>query len=296
MKKAAGSIRFVCLLLMISLAVCTFGVSANTVSNEENTLISVSECQVLAEYWIELYYDESVTVGDIIPIVDDQEIISFCVNFEKSGEPNGYIVVDADRYSEINVTEFAFSGTGIYETLSNNYGGALNADSSKMIYATGPFDYAISVKSDGRCFYESTNRLLDDKMLNDRCKKTRELKAENCESQATTYSLYSPTSEKQPYFNGFYNGGSLPSSGSYTSSTISSATTFVPLLMTELVAAGAFGGNCTPTAATNILSIYMENKGFSKLGDSRQEVYNSIVSESGWNRFGKGNKLIGGTQ
>lgn len=56
--------------------------------------------------------------------------------------------------------------------------------------------------------------------------------------------------------------------------------------MSDYLVQNGYSGNCTPTAAANLLSYYKENRSFSNLGTSRQDIYDRIVSNSGWNQYG----------
>lgn len=113
---------------------------------EEDCVISSEECATLAEYWLDTYYDENTVIKEIIPISNGDVILSYCVSFARDSKPAGYIVVDSNRYAVDNITEFSFSGKGIYDLLIDHYGKTVEVnEGEKTIFSTGLFDYAIVV-------------------------------------------------------------------------------------------------------------------------------------------------------
>ena len=85
------------------------------------------------------------------------------------------------------------------------------------------------------------------------------------------------------YTGGFFSNGQIPSTGAYDGYIIHAASTFSPTEMSTYLT-GEYEGNCAPTAAANILNYYREKRGFTALGASRQNIYDAIVSNSGWDK------------
>lgn len=286
--KKRNIVKAMCLTLSIMFVFMSSGLSAYAASSSKNSVISTSECAELAEYWLDAYYDDNTIIDEIVPISNGTEICSYCVSFTTDGIPDGYIVVDSNRYAVDNVTEFCFSGKGIYDLLCENYGERVDVNSNeKTIYSTGLFDYAIAVNDEQTVFYNSTHELLDRSTLTSQCNMTTEIKSDLGISTATRgSSTFSLDDDKETYYNGFFTSGTITSTGTCTPKTITNAGSFTPSLMSEYRVENGYSGNCTPTAAANLLSYYMENRSFSNLGNSRQDIYDRIVSGSGWNQFG----------
>lgn len=266
---------------------CFFGDIAVAASVYQSDIISESDCCELAEYWISLQYDETTYVEEVIPITDGEDIIAFCVNFSNGCEPCGYIVVDSYRHAVYNITEFCLSGEGIYENLCNYYGRCVSyGNGEKIIYSTGLFDYAIMVNHEERLFYDSVNGLLEADELHECCARTKDLRREAKENSALgDETTFAARSNNQEFFGGFFDSDDLPSTVGYTYKMIRDAYSFVPSTMADYRVTNGFPGNCTPTAAANLLSFYMEKRGFGALGINRQNIYSRIVSASGWNQL-----------
>lgn len=291
--KIKSRIAKICMAVAMITLTLLPGYSAKAVTTENSNVISTAECVKLAEYWLDLYYAPDTYIDDIVPVSNGQSICSYCVSFVSAGSPCGYIVIDSDRNAVNNVTEFCFSGEGIYDILCLNYGIApKNVANEKILYSTGFFDYAIPVDTEATVFYNSTDELMNKQTLIKQCTKTADAKEAIADSRSLylqnveSSPIYSVESDKESYYEGFFTSGTLPSSGNYSTKTIIGASTFIPSTMSSLRASGGFSGNCTPTAATNILSFYKEKRGFSSIGSSRKNIYDGIVSNSGWNQFG----------
>lgn len=72
-------------------------------------------------------------------------------------------------------------------------------------------------------------------------------------SKASPYSL---DDDKEVYYDGFFTSGTISSTGGYTSTTITNAGAFTPTVMGDYKIENGYSGNCTPTAAANLLSYY----------------------------------------
>lgn len=119
-------------------------VLVDTIDND--IYINVVDCRIAGEKWIVANYPEGTVIRDIIPIKSfDGLIIDYCIDFSTEGEPAGYLVIDARRYADNHIVEFAFDGSGIYDTLYENV--SLNARvatfDEKVIYTTSPYQYAV---------------------------------------------------------------------------------------------------------------------------------------------------------
>ncbi len=173
MKNNYKIIKILCIILSFTCFLTSFSFLAYTISLEENSMISIADCETLATYWLELYYDDATVIDEIIPISDGENICSYCVSFISNNSPNGYIVIDSDKYANNNIAEFSFSDLGIYETLCENSGKSIESSTNKVIYSTGLFDYAISVNCDNTLFYNSTNEFFNKQEIEKRCKQKK---------------------------------------------------------------------------------------------------------------------------
>lgn len=292
MKKRKKRIQILC--LMLSFLLITMSLEslnrANAMTTDKSRLVSASDCEKLGNYWLELNYNDGTIIDEVLPITDGKTICSYCVSFIKDGVPNGYIVVDSDWYATNNILEFCFSGAGIYETLYESYGANLDVRAeNKIIYATGLYDYAIPVNKGNTVFYNSTNQLFDKQSIEVQCSAIKKLREESKRQQNKSVNDLAnlPDSDKKVFDEGFFVSSTIPSSGGYTSKTITKVFSYIPTVMSEYCVVGGYSGNCTPTAAANILNYYREQRDFTNIGISRQGVYNSIVSGSGWNQYGQ---------
>lgn len=288
-KRLTKLISFILSLSLITMSL-SFSAGAKAAAPDESRIVSVSDCERLGNYWLDLNYNDGTIIDEVLPITDGEMICSYCVSFIKDGFPNGYIVIDSDWYATNNILEFCFSGTGIYETLCENYGKDVDEKNvDKVIYVTGLFDYAIPVNSDNTVFYNSTNKLFDKQSVEVQCNRIKEIRKESKKLQAESVHACAglSDSDKESFYGGFFVSATIPTSGGYTSKTITNALSFIPTVMSEYCVTGGFNGNCTPTAAANILNYYRERWGFANIGTSRQDVYDRIVSVSGWNQYGE---------
>lgn len=284
MAKKSKLLMIVCCLLC-SLNVGTF-TNNNTATISKNTdfvcqkeIITLDECEIAAENWLKDNYDDGTTVKDIVSIMQDEEISSYCVNFEKDNEPNGYIVVDTDKQAKNSIPEFCLSGKGIYDTLAEqSYDDVSIKEEDKVIYSLGPFDYAIPIDENAEKFYSSNGEELSKEVVLKTSKKAKTVESKDPDE-------YLVEASKQQYYEGFFTSDSIPRTG-YTTKTITGASSFTPSVMSSFLPANGFDGNCGPTAATNLLSYYKEKRGFSNLGTSRQNIYNNFISASGFDEYG----------
>ena len=268
--------RAICLLVAGLMIVSAFSYSAFAVGHKRTVIGSEAECEELGQSWLEKNYRDDTVIDDIIPILDGEGIISYCVSYASNNEPNGYVVID----TYANVVEFALSGANIYDALHENCREINNRTTKeKKLYSTGLFSYAVSVSEDNTRFYNSTNEILEASELNDLCDTqswrslTNDLRKENGQTKGSIYDI-------------IVNYGDLPNSGFRVSRTIGFMGSFTPALMTDFQPDGAFTGNCGPTAAANILIFYKEKRGLSRLGSTRQNIYDRLIAAAGWNQYG----------
>lgn len=162
-----------------------------------------------------------------------------------------------------------------------------------MIYSTGAFNYAIPVDAAGTAFYSSSDALIDRQTLDAKCAAVSTARTEAIavmeEERAEVMArggmrVYGTNSNV--YYSGFFTSGTITGIGDYDGYTIQGAELFSPSLMSDFRVGNDFEGNCTPTAATNVLSYYREQRGFSNLGESRNGIYIDIVYAASWNRQG----------
>ena len=162
--------------VIISASLSPLAVFAETQGKELSDTVSIEECEQAAKIWISRNYTDDTQTDEIIPVMADGEIISYCVNFKNSSGPNGYVVFDAYRYTAELVSEFALSGKGIYDTLYENsglngvtpYASQTNTvKAEKVIYSLGAYEYAVSENNNGSKFYTSYGASISSTELNE---------------------------------------------------------------------------------------------------------------------------------
>lgn len=176
------------------------------------------------------------------------------------------------------------SGEGIYETLVDNYNangyGNLNGKREKKIFSTGLFEYAIP--TDNNTCYTSNNEKLTLNTIRELARNIKNLQ-KYTKSELT---------EKKEYYDGFYNGSNLiPARFKYGA--LTGIETFTPSIMDDFIPFSAPNGqvvnlgNCSVTAATNLVSYYAEKRGFSNLliNNSRHDTYDQLVALSGFKTY-----------
>ena len=226
---------------------------------------SIEEITSLAEFWARENYQFIVIIDEIIPISDGLNICAYCISYKLDDKPYGYVVIDSNRYALNCILEFCLSGESIFKVLQNNAKYNDNENTEKIIYRIGSFNYAILT---GECYYCSTGEQINDIELESLCE------------------IYRNSISPESYLNyreGFYSAGTITASGTYTYQNLTNIAYFMPSLMIDFPSSQI---NCTPTAATNIISYYKEQRGFTGINVSRQNLYSIIVSASGWNSTG----------
>ncbi len=246
-------------------------------TDDQCETITIEECEIAAQKWILQNYQDETEIEEIIPIVTGGEVItSYCVSFVKNSEPNGYIIINADRYASNYLLEFNLSGKNIYDTLFENSGITQRSKSNKVIYSLGAFDYAIRL--DGEKYYTNKDEIISKSEINEF--------GNNINQDKAKYRNERTSEEKKEIYDGFFTESTIPTAGFQINVNISGAEDFIPSLMRELRVKNGYNGNCTPTAATNLLSFYKEQRGFSNFPLTRQNMYDRIVSLSEWDQYG----------
>ena len=269
--------RFVCLVVVLVMVVSSFSFSAFAISQKQVVIRSEAECERWGLVWLEWNYSSNTIIDSIIPIYDGRDVISYCVSFSCDSNPNGYVVIDI--YT--NVVEFALSGDNIYDAI-HECCREINdrATKDRRLYSTGLFSYAVSINEDNTRFYNSTNEIITASELNKRC---NELSWRNLTIQS--FSNEKDEGKGKTIYDLVITLSEIPSTGAAEVYTIEKATRFYPTPMYEFCPPGGFSGNCAPTAAANILIYYKERRNLVRLGTSRQDIYNRLVSAAGWNQY-----------
>ena len=136
--------------------------------------LTQEECVEISNAWLKEYYPISTEIQDIIPVSDGEKITSFCVDFITDGTPSGYIMLDAKKYAANNIVSFTFEGQGIYNELFNHYEKSHNTiPDEKLIYATGPLNYAICVDNNQMTFFDSAAGIVSYNVVQNMCSRNR---------------------------------------------------------------------------------------------------------------------------
>lgn len=276
------AVVLVCAFLFMGFSPANF---ADTELANEQNIATIEECTNAAKVWLSQNYNDGTEIGDIIPIIEGDDISAYCVNFQLNNMPNGYVVVNTNKNSGECIKEFGLSGEGIYETLVDNYNangyGNLNGKREKKIFSTGLFEYAIP--TDNNTCYTSNNEKLSLNFIKELSHKINSLRL----------SYDTELTEKIEMNEGFYNGTALGTSG-FKYAYLTGIDNFIPSVMHELRPSSSYSqsmrvnlGNCSVTAATNLVSYYAEKRGFSNLliNNKRQATYNNIVDISGFKSY-----------
>ncbi len=263
-------------IILINTLLFSYKLNAYADNNKNIDYITIEECKIAAQKWIKQNYNNETIIDEIIPILSMDKIESYCINFKKNDTPKGYLILDANKYAVNYIKEFSLSGNGIYQTLIKNAGITTN-EAERVIYSLGGYNYAIPINFSGSSLYSTSNTFLSKQDL-------------NLFYDTTNYVNYPidtrSDAEKKEYYDGFFSFSEIPTIRDCFCYTIKGAHKFIPSTMDELVTLGGYSGNCSPTASTNLLSYYCEQRNFTNLGTSRKNIYNNFVKASGWNEFG----------
>lgn len=255
-----------------------------TVDNEK--YITVDDCCVAGKKWIIANYPEGTEIKNIIPIQDlDNRLVGYCINFSTNGFDAGYLVLNADKYAESYVKEFALDGSGIFDTLVEKIPskGRTSTVTAPVIYSTNPYQYAIKYSQGNKeLFYNSDCRVMD---------YASEIEIYE-QGDSLNYVELSQQSDdgqsKEEYYKSFFNESDLTAYSWSEDKSIPYAEYFIPFTMGALVD-GSNKGNCGPTAAMNICKYYKEKRSKTNmyLNDSVTDTYSALVDAVEFDRNGK---------
>lgn len=258
----------------------------NTVLSEvvdNENYITIDDCRVAGKKWIIANYPEGTEIKDIIPILNlNNSLEGYCINFSTNSVDAGYLVLNADKYAESYVKEFALDGTGIFETLVEEIPIKSRAATitTPVIYSTNPYQYAIKYsQGDEELFYNSDTRVL---------KRASEMETYE-QGDSLNYAALSQQNEdgqsKEEYYDSFFNDDDFTSYVWDADVAIFDATYFTPFTMDALVN-GTNLSNCGPTAAMNIIKYYFDkhHKKNMFLNNSLADTYSAIINAVGFDK------------
>ncbi len=244
-------------LFSLILAVC-MALTLNLVAFADNATESGNRVEVSLEYiiddWIKTNYQEDVNVSRIVGLCDPNDTsgknIGHLVTFETNGIPNGYIVLSREE-EDYPIVEFALGGESVYDRLetqitANNDAIAIaccgNGETNEVsqvtiasenILYTDFINYSLAIKNGERI------------LLFDQYNIIREFEGNLPNDGVVTY---------ESIYEGYV---ITPSESTSFSSKVITGGTNRAFEM-DYFAEGE--GNCAPTAATNIINLYANNK------------------------------------
>lgn len=275
-------INVLVLIVVLVLGMATDVSAATKGTNSYNSeYITIDECMRAGSKWIAANYSENTTISGVIPINDlDGTLNGYCINFSTDGKAAGYLVINALRYSDSYIREFAFDGNGIYDQLVIN--SPEKGKTEHVLYMTNPFEYAIKYQNgNGVRYYNSDTSVLSEQ---------DEISA--FEGVPFDNDVYLPAartmdSGRQEYYTAFFDSSDLTSYTSNNNKTITGALSFTPYRMSDLCT-GKNKGNCGPTAVTNIC-VYYRSRGKTNIfkNNSLSDTYDAIVTAVGFDINGE---------
>lgn len=273
--------KILLLIVVLMLGMATDVSAATRGTTADNSeYITIDECTRAGSKWISANYPENTTISGIIPIKDlDGTLNGYCINFSTDGQAAGYLVINALRYSDSYIREFAFDGNGIYDQLVINSPAKGNAEHA--LYLTNPFEYAVKYQYMNEVrFYNSDTSVLSEQ---------EEISV--FASVSFDPDVYSPaagtlSNDRQDYKTAFFDSSDLTSYTSDNNKTITGALSFTPYVMSDL-RTGKNTGNCGPTAVTNICGYY-RSRGKTNIfkNNSLADTYDAIVAAVGFDIYG----------
>ena len=260
-------------IMLISMSVPTF--AAEVVTVEDTELITVRECYLAGQKWITANYEDDTVISSIIPVKDLYDNINgYCINFSVDGKPNGYLLLNAAKYSQSYIREFAFSGQGIYEQLLEESN--ITTTTDVAIYSTNPFEYALKYNESGTVKIYNCDETV---MSIDAAKAVYVVSSSAYEVQTVDTRS---SDDKEEYYDSFFYGTALTSYTDANDKVIPGADEFTPYKMSEL-RTGTNTGNCGPTAATNLVALY-HSKGKTNILENGDidDTYAALVTAVGF--------------
>lgn len=282
MEAVMKKMKILLLIVVLMLGMATDVSAAARGTNPDNSeYITIDECTRAGSKWITANYPENTAISEIIPIKDlDGTLNGYCINFSTDGQAAGYLVINALRYSDSYIREFAFDGNGIYDQLVINSPAKGNAE--RALYLTNPFAYAVKYQDRNEVrFYNSDTSVLSEQ---------EEISA--FASVSFDRDVYSPaastlSNDRQEYYDAFFESSDLTSYTSNNNKTISGALSFTPYTMSDL-RTGTYKGNCGPTAVTNICGYYRSRGKTNIFKNNRlSDTYDAIVTAVGFDINGE---------
>lgn len=272
------------LVLVLLFPLTTGALAADISSNIDADKITLKECYIAGSKWLNAYYNDETEIESIIPINNlYDELNGYCINFSKNGTPNGYLILNATKYSTSYIREFSLNGTGIYNQLLKSSG--LGKNVAAALYTTNPFEYALKyTDAEGEKIYNCDATIMPIDVARKHYIMNDVTYAEQADSIRSG-------KDKETYYNAFFNGNEFPSGYlDENDHVIPGADSFIPYTMTEL--RNATGGtnteNCGPTAAANICALYY-SKGKTNIltNGNIYDTYNALVSEVSFDPTGE---------
>ncbi len=275
--------KFLSLLLSIvmlfSLSASAF--NAQSEASTEADFITVEDCYRAGEKWITANYDSETEISSVIPVKDfNEEINGYCINFQTSGEPNGYLLINARKDSTMFIREFSLDGNGIYEQLSINSNITKNIEPA--IYTTDSFQYAIKYKDNNEVkVYNSDSTTMS--LSEAKVKFSESTLTKDVANTALNNQSAKPLSDKEEIYDLFFNSADLLNYTSENNYVIPGTASFDFYTM-DTLRTGLNRGNCAPTALTNLCLYYYHN-GLSNIlkNNSVCDTYDELVTQIGFN-------------
>lgn len=248
MKAAKKLVSLVLSLAMLfTCASVAFAADLDTPASSEE-YITIDECMIAGEKWIMANYPEGTTVSSIVPIKNlDGKLNGYCINFADDNGPAGYLVLNAAKYYDSYIREFAIDGPRIYEQLVSEV--PTRGSVENVIYSTDPFEYAVKCSTGGEdLYYNSDSSVFTAE---------EELSVFGATDffGASNLAVASVDGNKKDYHDAFFDGDNMSGYTPVTNKTVTGSTSFTPYTMKEL-RIGTNKNNCGPTAAANICGYY----------------------------------------
>lgn len=286
MEAIMKKINVLVLIVVLVLGMATDVSAATKGTNSFNAeYITIDECMRAGSKWITANYSENTTISGVIPINDlDGTLNGYCINFSTDGKAAGYLVINALKYSDSYIREFAFDGNGIYDQLVIN--SQAKGKAEHVLYMTNPFEYAIKYQNgNGVQYYNSDTSVLSEQ---DEISAFGEVPFDNDVYLPAAGTL---SNDRQEYYTAFFDNSDLTSYTSNNNKTITGALSFTPYLMRDL-RTGTNTGNCGPTAITNICGYY-RSRGKTNIfkNNSLSDTYDEIITAVHFDIYGSDGTL-----
>lgn len=270
-------IKVLLLIVVLMLGMATDISAATRVTNPDNSeYITIDECMRAGSKWIAANYSDNTTISGVIPIKDlDGTLNGYCINFSADRKAAGYLVINALRYSDSYIREFAFDGNGIYDQLVTN--SPAKGNTEHALYQTNPFAYAVKYQDRNEVrFYNSDTTVLSEQA------EISAFGGTPADRDVSSPAVRTLNNDRQEYYDAFFESSDLTSYTSNNNKTITGALSFTPYVMGDLLT-GTYEGNCGPTAVTNICGYY-RSRGKTNIfkNNSLSDTYDAIATAIGF--------------